>query len=307
MPEPVASSPFDQLKGTVGLWTFAHEFVAPQAAGDFAKKIEDLGYSSLWFPELIGREAFTSAALLLAGTSSLIVGTGIASIYGRDALATAAAGRTLASVSSNRFIAGLGVSHRPTVEGSRGHTYEPPLAAMENYLDALGAATSFSVEAKVKLPVVLAALGPKMLTLARDKADGALPYLVTEAHTASARATLGPNAFLAVEQAVVLSNDKDEVKRLAQEHLGIYTGLENYRNSWRRLGFGDADFVRGGSEALQQALVASGDVEQISAKVDAHFAAGADHVCLQVLGTGTSELAPMEQWKTLSELTKAKR
>ncbi len=306
MPEPILRSPFDQLKGTIGLWTFAHEFVEPRACGEFAKKIEDLGYSALWFPELIGREAFTSAALLLAGTSSLVVGTGIASIYGRDALATAAAGRTLASVSSNRFIAGLGVSHRPTVEGSRGHTYEPPLAAMESYLDALGSAMSFSAEAKFDLPVVLAALGPKMLALAGEKADGALPYLVTEAHTATAREVLGPDAFLAVEQAVILSDDPDEITRLSREHLEIYTGLDNYRNSWRRLGFGEADFVRGGSEELQRALIAAGDLEQISAKISAHFAAGADHVCLQVLGTGLTGPAPMEQWESLSILTKSR-
>ncbi|MEI6700663.1 MAG: TIGR03620 family F420-dependent LLM class oxidoreductase [Actinomycetota bacterium] len=306
MTEPIVSSPFERLKGTVGLWTFAHEFVEPQASGAFAKTIQDLGYSALWFPELVGREAFTSAALLLAGTSSLVVGTGIASIYGRDALATAAAGRTLAAMSSNRFIAGLGVSHRPTVEGSRGHTYDPPLAAMAKYLDARGAAKSFSVEANVKLPVVLAALGPKMLTLAREKTDGALPYLVTESHTASARELLGPEAFLAVEQAVVLSEDPEEITRLSREHLEIYTGLENYRNSWRRLGFTDADFVRGGSEQLQRALVTSGGIEEISAKVNAHFAAGADHVCLQVLGTGQAGFAPMEQWEALSVLTKAK-
>jgi probable F420-dependent oxidoreductase len=246
----------------------------------------------------------TGAQLLLERSTRLVVATGIASIYARDAMATAAASRTLAEQSGGRFVLGLGVSHRPLVERARGGVYEPPIEAMASYLDAYAAAAVTSAERDAEVPVVLAALGPRMLRLAAEKADGALPYLVTAAHTDRARTELGPGAFLAVEQAVVLGEDRAEFLRRAHEHLGWYTGLDNYRASWRRLGFSDEDFVRGGSERLCDEIVAHGDVGAIAQRVDEHRAAGADHVCLQVLGATPSEV-PTAQWRELGEHLRA--
>jgi probable F420-dependent oxidoreductase len=296
-----SASPFDQLRGTIGLWSFAHELLAPRDVPDFARRIEDLGFSSYWYPESFGREAFTSGSLLLGGTSSLIVATGIASIYARDANATAAAAKTLSALSSDRFILGLGVSHRPAVEAMRGHTYAAPVSTMDAYLDQMQAALNLSKESSTPLRTVLAALGPKMLNLAATKTNGALPYLVTPQHTEVAREALGPDAFLAVEQAVILSRDRDVITRRTREHLQTYTGLDNYTSNWRRLGFTDEDFIPGGSDALGAALVVSGDLDAIAERVAEHRAAGADHVCLQVL-FDLNDGPPFEDFAALTPL-----
>ena len=137
--------------------------------------------------------------------------------------------------------------------------------------------------------MVVAALGPKALAVARDQADGAHPYLVTPEHTAGAREILGPGKILAVEQGVVLTEDTETFRRRAHAHLEIYTGLPNYRNSWLRLGFGDDDLVRGGSDRLAERIVAHGDEAAIATAVQAHLDAGADQVCLQVLGEGPAD------------------
>jgi probable F420-dependent oxidoreductase len=287
-----------RLQGTIGVWTHTHESVRPAALGGIAEVLEVAGFSAAWLPEAYGREAMTGAQSLVERSTELVVATGIASIYARDAMAAASASRTLADLSGGRFVLGLGVSHRPLVERGRGGTYDPPLAAMSTYLDALEAAPVLSVEHDVDVPVVLAALGPRMLRLAAQRTDGALSYLVTTEHTERARAQLGPGSFLAVELSVVLGEARDEYLRRAHEHLNIYTGLENYRASWRRLGFGDEDFVRGGSERLCDALVVHGDAESIGRRVDEHVAAGADHVCLQVLGAAPLDV-PLREWGEL--------
>ncbi|HEY8081406.1 MAG TPA: TIGR03620 family F420-dependent LLM class oxidoreductase [Acidimicrobiales bacterium] len=289
----------EHLRGTVGVWTTTHESVLPSQAGAVASGVEADGFSAFWIPEAWGREAMTSAQLLLASSSRLVVATGIASIYARDAMAAMAGARTLTELSAGRFVLGLGVSHRPLVERGRGGAYDPPIAAMTAYLDALDTAAMFSVEHDSVPPVVLAALGPRMLELAATRTDGALSYLVTPAHTSRARAVLGDMGFLAVEQSVVLGEDRAEYLRRAHEHLNIYTGLENYRASWRRLGFGDDDFVRGGSDRLCDALVAHGDASEVRRKVDEHVDAGADHVCIQVLGSTLTEV-PTQQWAELA-------
>lgn len=302
MPPAAAVSPFDKLRGTVGLWSFAHELIAPTAVAGFAKQVEDLGFSSYWYPESFGREAFTAGSALLSATSQLVVATGIASIYARDANATAAATKTLSAMSNDRFIAGLGVSHRPAVESMRKHTYAPPIATMGAYLDQMNQALNLSRESATELRTVLAALGPKMLNLASKKTGGALPYLVTPEHTAVARAALGRDAFLAVEQAVVLSHDTDVISRRTKDHLQIYTGLENYKNNWRRLGFDDEDFIPGGSDRLGTALVVSGSLDNIAERIRQHQQAGADHVCIQVL-FNLKDGPPLEDFSTLQKLT----
>ena len=289
-----------RLQGTVGVWTTTHETLRPSRIGAISSILEADGFGAIWTPEAYGREAMTGAMLLLETSSTLVVATGIASIYARDAMAAASASRTLAERSSERFVLGLGVSHRPLVERTRKGVYDPPLEAMSTYLDAYDTAVVSSVEHDVVPPVVLAALGPKMLHLAATRTDGALTYLVTTEHTERARAALGPDAFLGVEQSVVLGEDRDEFLRRAHEHLNWYTGLESYRASWRRLGFGDEDFVRGGSERLCDAIVVHGDAEAIEQRVASHVAAGADHVCLQVLGASTVEI-PFDQWEALGE------
>ena len=288
----------ERLRGTVGLWSVTSDWVAPRDVGDLARDVESLGYGAFWLHEAWGREAISGAGLFLAATSRLVVATGIASIYARDAVASVNAARALSAAYEDRFVLGLGVSHRPLVERLRGHTYEAPLAAMRDYLDAMDAAPMLAAETGQPYPRVLAALGPRMIELGATRTHGVLTYLVTVEHTAGARSLAG-DAFVAVEQAVVLGGGREEFLRRAHDHLEHYTGLENYRNSWRRQGFGDEDFVRGGSERLCDAMVVHGDEARIAARVEEHRAAGADHVCLQVLGETTTSV-PREEWRRLA-------
>ena len=290
--------PLEKLRGTVGVWTMAHESLPPQKSGEIALELEELGYSALWIPEAWGREALTSASLLLSATSSLVVATGIANIWGRDAVTAANGAKTLTAAFNERFVLGLGVSHEPLVSRLRGHEYATPLRQMKEFLTAMDAAPMLAAEGKTRVARVLAALGPKMLELAATHADGAHPYLVTPEHTERARRILG-DKFLGVELSVVLGESREEFLRRAHAHLEIYTGLENYTNSWRRLGFGDEDFVRGGSTRLCEALVVHGDESAILAKINDHRQAGADHVCLQVLGSEISS-PPFEAWRALA-------
>jgi len=179
----------------------------------------------------------------------------------------------------------LGSSHAPMV----GDAYKRPLPRLRAYLDELDAQES-------PVPIahrVLAALGPKALALAAERAAGAHPYLVTPDHTRIARQTMGPGALLAVEQKAVLESDPARARELARAMVGRYMVLPNYTNNLLRLGFAEADFADAGSDRLVEALVAWGDENAIVARVREHRQAGADHVCLQVLN-GT---VAREQWR----------
>lgn len=288
----------------VGVWSTALDSVAPAQAGEYAAELEELGYGSLWFGEAYGREAFTSAALLLAATETLIVGTGIANVYGRDAVTGNAASRTLHSAYPGRLVVGWGISHGPIVERMRGHSYGKPLTTMREYLEALDAAPYLAAGPEGGPPRVLAALRPKMIELSASHADGAHPYLVTPEHTRRAREILGTGPLLCVEQAVVLSSDREDFLRRAHWHLEIYTGLPNYRGSWEAQGFSEQDFVRGGSERLKEAMVAWGEAGRIAERVSEHLQAGADHVVIQALGESPFEV-PAEPWRELAPVLAA--
>jgi probable F420-dependent oxidoreductase len=290
----------EALRGTVGVWTATHESLPPRQSGEIASELESLGYAAMWIPEAWGREAFTNATLLLTATSKIKIATGIANIWARDAVNASNATKTLNAAFADRFILGLGVSHQPLVERMRGHHYTTPLNAMREFLTAMDAAPMFSFEGEQRYARVLAALGPKMLQLASEMTDGVLPYLVTPEHTAHSREAVG-DKFIGVEQAVVLGEDREEFLRRAHAHLEIYTGLDNYKNSWRRLGFSDEDFVRGGSTRLCDAMVVHGDEAVILERVNEHRQAGADHVCLQVLGA-EPRTTPIDDWRRLASV-----
>ena len=288
----------DSLRGTTGLWTMTLDAQPVASLRAIVAELDELGFPALWLPESWGREALVNASLALQASTKMTIATGIASIWARDAVASVNGGRTLSAASGERFVLGLGVSHRPLVERLRGHHYESPLAAMRAYLEAMDAAPMHAADADERTPRVIAALGPKMLELAASHADGAHTYLVTPEHTASARDHLG-SAFLAVEQAVVLGATREEFLQRAHTHLDFYTGLENYRNNWKRLGFSEEDFVRGGSERLCDAMVVHGDLDAIRERVVEHLALGADHVCLQVLGADVAQ-PPLADWRALA-------
>src|ERR1700692_4393338 len=192
--------------GKVGLWFFLDAMTAPQTA-EFAQKVEKLGYRTLWIPEAVGREPFAHSAYLLDKTSRLNLATGIANIYGRDAITMSSASKTVAELSGGRFLLGIGVSHKPLVSNLRGHSYEKPYSFMKEYLPKMKGALYLAPPPKQAVPVVLAALHPKMLALSAAEANGTHTYFVPPEHTAKARAQIGPNAMLCAAQAVILETD----------------------------------------------------------------------------------------------------
>jgi probable F420-dependent oxidoreductase len=283
----------------VGIWTFTLDLQPVARAREVAAELEELGYAAIWVPDAIGRDPVVHAALLLGGTRRIAVGTGIAQIWGRDPISMNAGWKTVSDAFPGRFVLGLGVSHQPMVEGLRGQTYERPLAAMREYLERMDGALFVAAEPADPPTRVLAALGPKMLALAAERADGAHPYNVPPEHTARAREILGAGKLLAPEQAVALETDPAEARRIGRAHLAIYLDLPNYMNNLRRFGVTDDDLADGGSDRLVDMLVAWGDVDAIRARVQAHLDAGADHVAVQVLTSAQGAL-PIDDWRELA-------
>ncbi len=239
--------------------------------------VEDLGYSTFWYPEALGYESLSIASFMLANTERLIIGSSIANIYARDAFTARRGLRTLSSLYADRFILGLGVSHAPMVERVRGHVYDKPVPTMRRYLDGLYEDPSNVAE----WPVVIAALGPLMLKLSAERTAGAVPYNVTPAHTREARAALGPDKLLVVEQKVCLETDPVAARGVARRELHRYMTLTNYRNNWLRIGFTEADLANGGSDRFLDAMVLWGDAATIARGLRAHLEAGANQVCIQ--------------------------
>ena len=285
--------------GRVGIWTFALDLQPVMRAREVAAELEELGYGAVWVPDAVGRDPLVHAALLLGGTDRIAIGTGIAQIYGRDPMTMTGGWKTISEAFPGRFVLGLGVSHQPMVEGLRGQTYGPPLTAMREYLERMDTAIYVAAEPTEPPRRVLAALGPKMLALAAERADGAHPYNVPPEHTARAREILGPAKLLAPEQAVLLETDPVEARRIGREHMAIYLDLPNYMNNLRRFGITDDDIADGGSDRLVDMVVAWGDVDAVRARVRAHLDAGADHVAVQVLTPERGTL-PLDDWRKLA-------
>jgi probable F420-dependent oxidoreductase len=265
----------------LGVW-LPTDGLKAEAAAALMQRIEALGFSAAWLPDTIGRDPFAHIAFLAERARSLVFATGIASIHHRHPGAMRQVASTLADQTEGRFVLGLGVSHAPFVEGLRGLDYSKPLSTMRTYLEAMDKSPYMAPEPTTPAPRLLAALGPKMLELARDNADGAHPYWTTPAHTATAREILGPDKLLCVEQKIVLTDDADVARRTARGALDMYTGLPNYRNNWLRLGFSE-EAIDNRADDFIDALVAWGDSDAIRARLDEHGAAGADHVCVQAM------------------------
>ncbi len=268
--------------GRLGVWTFTDLLTAEDSAA-FARQIEAWGYSALWLPEAIGRDPFTTVGFLGAHTSRLVFATGIANIYARDPMTMKASANTAGDLTNGRFVLGLGVSHGHLVSKIRGHEYGKPVTTMRGFLDQYESALYRARQPEDEVPIVLASLRQNMLKLAGERTRGSHPYLVPPEHTARAREILGEGPWLCPEQKVLLEPDPSKARQLARAAMSIYTGLPNYQNNLKWLGFDDSDFQDGGSDRLVDAIVAWGDVPAIEARVKAHFDAGADHVCIQPL------------------------
>ena len=262
--------------GRVGIW-YPTDRLDAAGLRALLRTVEGHGYGTLWYPESRGFESIALAGFLLANSERLTIGSSIANIYARDAFTARRALATLNALRGGRFVLGLGVSHIPLVEGLRGHRYDKPVPAMRAYLEGIRKGGDAALEG----PVLLAALGPKMLALAAAQADGAVPYNVTPEHTRQAATVLGPGKVLAVEQKVCVETDRARARALGRRELARYMALPNYVNNWLRLGFTEAELADGGSDRFIDAMVLSGDAEAVKRGLRAHFEAGATHVCLQ--------------------------
>lgn len=278
--------------GTFGIWTFDFEDQSAARIRDSVQELEAQGWRAVWIPERDGREALTHAGFLLASTERMHVVNGIARIWSREALWTYGAGLLLADAYPDRHILGLGVS------GGKPGT--KPMAALAEYLDAMDAFATPNPAPAAPMRRILAAYGPKMLELARDRSAGAHTYHVNVAHTAQAREILGPDAFLGVEHAVLFESDPATARAVAREHLGDYLTSEFNIAKFRRLGYTDDDIAHGGSDRIVDDLVFWGDPDTIVKKLHGHVDAGADHVGVQVIGVRPGETA-MPQWRFLAE------
>ncbi|MFI5046345.1 MAG: LLM class F420-dependent oxidoreductase [Acidimicrobiia bacterium] len=280
-----------ELRG-VGVWSGRLRYGDAAEISESAAELERLGYSALWVPGGVGGDVFNECRRLLEATERVPVATGVLNLWMHDPADVAADHHALTADHPGRFLLGIGVSHSQLVDRDGPPRYAKPLRVMNEFLDALDAAPT---------PVprderVLAALGPKMLELARDRAAGAHPYLATPDHSKVARDVLGPDAMLLPEQPVVLETDPVKARDAARAHIAIYLGLPNYVNNLRRLGFGDDDFADGGSDRLLDGIVVWGDEAAVARRVQAHLDAGADHVCVQVLSPGI----PRDEWRALA-------
>ncbi|MER7717334.1 LLM class F420-dependent oxidoreductase [Streptomyces flaveolus] len=285
-----ATAALKESVGRYGIWSPHLRAEDPEGRGERAEaaaELEQLGFGALW---LGGNSSARHAAPLIEATSRIVVGTSIQSIWEHEASAAAAGFAELEVSHPGRFVLGLGVSHGPRVEG-----YSRPYSKMVEYLDELDKAGMRSGHR------VLAALGPKMLELSRDRAAGAIPYLVTPEHTAQARERLGEGPLLAPEFKVVLDSDPARARATARAYLAMYLQFPNYTQNFLRLGFTDADVADGGSDRLIDALFAWGDDDTIRTRITAFLDAGADHVALQVVEADTTP-APREGWRRLASL-----
>ncbi len=277
--------------GRIGVWSVELRFGDRGQAADAAAELDELGFGALWIPGGVGGEVLGDVGRLLSATRNTVIATGILNIWKHDAREVGEWWSALPADRKERVLLGLGVSHGPLI----GETYRKPLAAMVAYLAQL------SAESLPAANLCLAALGPKMLELSRDCTAGAHPYLVTPEHSAMARELLGPDALLAPEQGVLLETDPRRARELARQAMARYVLLPNYVNSWQRLGFTE-DEISSVSDRLIDALFAWGGMDRIAERVNAHLAAGADHVCLQVIsGAGAPDVgATRPAWRDLA-------
>ena len=288
--------------GRLGVWGHLDSLPIAELRA-YARRVDELGYGTLWVPETVGREPFTLLGLMAAETSGIMLGTSIVGIWGHDAQATRMAAMTLHEATGGRFVLGLGVSHPHLAEKLRGHTFERPLTRMREYVAAYRAAIYRGprAEGADEPPVLIAALRERMLSLAATDADGAFPYLVTPSRVAWMRGVLDAAAadgaalpILAVTMPAVLETDPAAARAAARAYLAPYLRTPTYQASWEAQGFEAADWEKPGSDRLVDAMVAWGGVDALRARIAELVAAGADHVAvIPVAPDGTTEHLPV--------------
>ena len=287
--------------GKLGAFIYA-DACGPDELAESARRIERLGYTTLWYPEAFNYETMALGGFLLSHTQKLIVASGIANIYARDAAASVMGLNSLNTLYGGRFVLGLGVSHAPLVSDLRGHVYKKPVTTMRAYLDAMDQAWESLGNTPAEKQVILAALGPNMLKLGGERSLGVMPANVTTAHAATARAQVGPTGLVCPMIHVCMSPDPQQARAAARAALALYFTLPNYTNAWMGFGFEASDLENGGSDRLIDALVVWGDIKKINAGLQANYANGADHLAIDSF---RADGQPGVDWDLLEALAPA--
>lgn len=285
--------------GPVGIWQGVLDGHPSGLVREVVAELDEAGWPTMWIPETVSRDPFVSASIMLEATTNMQVATGIASIWARDAMTTSNAALTLNEAYNGRFILGLGVSHHTLTEWVRKHDYSKPLTKMREYLEQMDASMFHGAKPEQPTMRLLAALGPKMLELSASAADGAHPYFVPVEHTEIARTIIGPDAYLATEQMVVLETDPSKAREIARTHMAVYLGLPNYANNLMRLGYTEEELTNA-DDRVVDAIVAWGTLDDVLDRVKAHQDAGANHVCIQVLEADRAAV-PLDAWRAIGE------
>jgi len=282
--------------GPIGVWSGRLHQRSIEEAKDLVLAWEELGYGAVWVPEPpSARDVLSLAGVLLSNTTGIAVATGIAVIWNRDPTSMVNTGRTLEEAYPGRFVLGIGVSHKDSVEG-RGNHYQRPIEVMREYLESMRESPYSGYPPGRQAPLLVAALGPRMTRLAGELADGVHPFLSTPQHTATTREALGDEPLIAVEQAVILSHNPEVARSAARANLARYLSWVNYRRHLTRIGFSEDDFESGGSDRLIDGIYVWGDESDIRRRVTEHLKAGADHVCIQVVPVdGSEEVKSLER------------
>ncbi len=277
----------------VGIWSAPLRYGDRGEAADAAAELEELGFGALWIPD-VGGPVFDSVANLLAATRQTVIATGILNLWMHTPADVAASYAALTAAHGERFLLGIGVSHAPLVDAGDPGRYRRPLRAMTAFLDDLDA-TDNPVPREAR---VLAALGPKMLELAAGRSRGAHPYLTTPEHTRFARERLGAGPLLLPEQTAILCGSREQARAIGTGWLSSYLALPNYANNLLRSGFTEDD-IASVSDRLFDSIIAWGTPQAVIDRIDEHRAAGADHVCVQLLDADPRAF-PREHWRQLA-------
>ncbi|MYH72990.1 MAG: TIGR03620 family F420-dependent LLM class oxidoreductase [Acidimicrobiia bacterium] len=283
---------------------FRFDHLTVNETQEIARYSERLGYRAIWLTDSFGRDPLIHAGQLLSATSSLTVGTAVLNIHLRTPESVGGATNTLADQSDGRFLLGIGMSHPELIEDALKRTYASPVETVTQYLEAIRATLWLGPEVSQAPPVVLGALGPKMLAAAGAHFAGAIPVQIPPELVSRARGILGPQAWLGVKQYVCLTHDHEAGLQAARARLAGSLGMRNYRRLFVSAGFTDDDLAEGGSDELCEAIVSVGSPDAIAQRATEHFEAGANHVVIEPIRVENPHLIDEEAFAPIAAATR---
>ena len=283
---------------------FRFDHLTVKETQEIARHSEELGYRAIWLTDTIGRDPLIHAGQLLSATNTLTVGTAVLNIHLRTPESVGGAANTLADQSDGRFLLGIGMSHPELIEDALKRTYASPVETVTQYLEAIRATLWLGPEISEAPPVVLGALGPKMLAAAGAHFAGAIPVQIPPKLVSRARDIIGPQAWLGVKQYACLTKDHAAGLQAARARLAGSLGMRNYRRLFVSAGFTDDDLANGGSDELCESIVSVGSPDAIAQRASEHFEAGANHVVIEPIKVENPHLIDEEAFAPIAAATR---